>query len=1060
MSNLPSFLEDHISQIPALQLLQNLGYKYLRPAETAVERKGKFSGVLLDNILENQLRRLNKINFKGNQYDFSDANIKAAIQKLKDVPFDGLVRTSLNIYDLLSLGASFEQIIDGDKKSFSLKYIDWENFENNEFHVSEEFEVERTGSYEKCRPDIVLFVNGIPFCVIECKRPDEKDSINVAISQQIRNQDKKYIPHLFTFAQILLGINKNEAKYGTTGTDKKFWAVWREDKEIDETVNRLINKSLNKDDKEHLFESRFRYVRNYFDDLELEEREVTEQDRALYTICRPERILELAYRFIVYDNFVKKIARYQQYFAVKNTLERIQYFDTEGNRRGGVIWHTQGSGKSLTMVMLAKAIALEKSIKNPRIVLVTDRVDLDDQIYDTFRACGKEPIQAETGEKLFELISENKESIITTTIHKFDSVVEKKGYKNLSTEVFVLVDEGHRTNYSEFHQKMRKTLPKACYIAFTGTPLFKSDKNTIDKFGGFIDTYNIRRAVEDKAVVPLLYEGRLVLQDVDEKAIDKWFEVVTKDLTTKQRADLKRKFSSANQLNKADRKIYLTSYDISEHFSKFPDRAWAKAQLVAPDKATALKYKKYLDEFGKVTSEVLISPPDTREGNEEVGTVGTDEVQAFWARILDKYGNEVAYNKSLINSFKNDDNPQIIIVVDKLLTGFDAPRNTILYLTRERKEHTLLQAIARVNRLYEGKDFGYVIDYFGVLKQLGEAMELYGSFDEFDQEDIEGALIDINTEAAKLPQKHSELWDIFKTISNKRDEEAYERLLADEERREKFYEKFSAYNRVLSIALSATKFNQETPEKDINTYKEDLRFFQKLRVSVKKRYSESIDYKEYESKVQKLIDTHVKSDEILQIVEPVNIFDQDKFQEEIEKLETTAAKADTIASRTKKTISEKMEEDPYFYRRFSKILEEAIEAFRNERISDAEYLNRVTEVMNAVVNRSDDSFPETLKHKDAAKAFYGVVNEVLTRLKVDEPRTKEISAQTALEIDDIIERNRVVDWLNNLDAKNTIRNEIDDFLYKLKEKESLNLDLDSMDLIVETSLDIAKKRYA
>ena len=437
MSNLPSFLEDHISQIPALQLLQNLGYKYLRPADTAVERKGKFSGVLLENILETQLRRLNKINFKGNQYDFSDANIKAAIQKLKDVPFDGLVRTSEKIYDLLSLGASFEQIIDGDKKSFSLKYIDWENLENNEFHVSEEFEVERTGSYEKCRPDIVLFVNGIPFCVIECKRPDEKDSINVAISQQIRNQDKKYIPQLFTFAQILLGINKNEAKFGTTATEKKFWAVWREDKDIDETVKRFINKSLNKDDKERLFESRFRYVRNYFDDLELEEREVSEQDRALYTICRPERLLELAYRFIVYDNFVKKIARYQQYFAVKNAIERIQHFDTEGNRRGGVIWHTQGSGKSLTMVMLAKAIALEKNIKNPRIVLVTDRVDLDDQIYDTFRACGKEPIQAETGEKLFELISENKESIITTTIHKFDSVVEKKGYKNLSTEVFV-----------------------------------------------------------------------------------------------------------------------------------------------------------------------------------------------------------------------------------------------------------------------------------------------------------------------------------------------------------------------------------------------------------------------------------------------------------------------------------------------------------------------------------------------------------------------------------------------------------------------------------------------
>jgi type I restriction enzyme, R subunit len=1059
MSELPSFLEDHISQIPALQLLQNLGYKYLRPSDTAVERKGKFSGVLLENILEKQLRRLNKINFKGGEHNFSDANIKDAVKKLKDVPFDGLVRTSEKIYDLISLGASFEQIIDGDKKSFSLKYIDWANIENNEFHVTEEFEVERTGSYEKCRPDIVLFVNGIPFCVIESKRPDIKDSISQAISQHLRNQDKKHIPQLFTFAQILLAINKNEAKYGTTETDKKFWAVWREETDIEETVKRLVNKPINKDDKNNLFESRFSYVRNYFDDLEIEEREVTEQDRAIYTLCRPARLLELAYRFIVYDGGKKKIARYQQYFAVKHSIERIGHFDLEGNRKGGVIWHTQGSGKSLTMVMLAKAIALDKSIKNARIVLVTDRVDLDDQIYNTFLACGKEPIKAETGEKLFELISENKESIITTTIHKFDSVVEKKGYKNLSTEVFVLVDEGHRTNYSEFHQKMRKTLPKACYIAFTGTPLFKKDKSTLDKFGGFIDTYNIRRAVEDNAVVPLLYEGRLVLQDVDQKAIDSWFEVVTKNLTPKQRADLKRKFSSANQLNKADRKIYLTAYDISEHFRQNHQGTWVKAQLVAPNKATALKFKKYLDEFGEVTSEVLISPPDTREGNEEVGTVGTDEVTAFWSRILERFGNEIAYNKALINSFKNDDTPEIIIVVDKLLTGFDAPRNTVLYLDKNLKEHSLLQAIARVNRLYEGKDFGYVIDYFGVLKELDEALKIYGSLTDLEIEDIENSLTDINTEIAKLPQKHSELWDIFKTIKNKRDEESYELLLADEALREKFYDSFSAYNRVLAIALSATKFNQETDEKVIKNYKDDVRFFQKLRVSIKQRYSESIDYKEYEAKVQKLIDSHVKSDEVLQIIQPVNIFEHDKFQAEVDRLQTTAAKADTIASRTKKTISEKMEEDPYFYRRFSKILQEAIEAFREGRINDAEYLKQVTEVMNAVVNRSDDSFPESLKHNDAAKAFFGVVNEALIRLKVDELRSKEVSAQTALKIDEIIQQNIVVDWLNNDDIKNTMRNEIDDYLYDLKEKESLKFDLDAMDLIVENSIDIAKKRY-
>lgn len=1058
----PSFLEAHISQIPALQLLQNLGYTYLRPAEVYLERGGRFSNILLENILKKQLRRLNKIRFKGSEYEFSDANIKAAIQKLKDVPFDGLVRTSERIYDLLSLGESFEQTIDGDKKSFSLRYIDWENPDKNVFHVTEEFEVERSGSYDKRRPDIVLFVNGIPLAVIECKRPttenSKKNPIDQAISQHLRNQRKKEIPHLYTFAQIVLAINKNEARYGTTGTAKEFWSVWREETEATEKLEYLVNKPLSKDEKERLFADRFAYVRDYFDELEIEGRQVTEQDRGLYSLCRPERFIELAFRFIVFDAGEKKIARYQQYFAVQNTIDRIRIFEPDGNRKGGVIWHTQGSGKSLTMVMLAKAISLDKTIRNPRIVLVTDRTDLDDQIYNTFRACGKQPVQAKTGDHLFELLSENKETIITTIINKFVNVIDKKGYRNDSSEIFVLVDEGHRTNYSELHQKMRKTLPKACYIGFTGTPLLKKEKNTVNQFGGFIDTYNIRRAVEDKAVVPLLYEGRHVLQEVDQKAIDKWFEVVTKPLTTEQRADLKRKFSTANQLNKADRKIYLMAYDISEHFRLNWQGTWAKGQLAADSKTSALTFKKYLDEFGAVSSEVLISAPDDREGNDEVTETKTDEVQIFWSKMMERFGTEEEYNKQLINQFKNADQPEIIIVVDKLLTGFDAPRNTILYLAKNLKEHRLLQAIARVNRLYEGKDFGYVVDYFGVLEDLGKAMEVYGSLAEFDSEDVEDTLIDINNEISKLPQKYSELLDIFKTINNKLDEEEYEQLLSDEALRQTFYDKFSAFNRSLGIALSAFSFHRDTPEEKIKRYKQHLVFFQKLRVSVKSRYAETIDYKEYEAKVQKLIDTHVQSNEVLRIVEPVNIFDQKEFQAEIEKLETPAARADTIAHRTAKTIAEKMEEDPYFYRRFSKILEEAIEEFRLKRIHEAEYLAKVSEIMNAVLNRVSEEFPAELRHNDNAKAFFGVVNDIFARMPLIEEKKKPMTVQIALEIDKIILEKKVRDWENNLDAQNAIRNEIDDYLFNIKQQEMIDLDFEAMDRIIEESLEIAKKR--
>jgi type I restriction enzyme, R subunit len=1063
MRDVPSFKEEYISQIPALQFLVNLGYTYLRPSEVYLERGGRFSGILLENILETQLLRLNKINAGGREYEFSDANIKAATNRLKDITLnEGLIKTSERLFDLLSLGESFEQTIDGDKKGRSLKYIDWDNWDKNVFHVTEEFEVERTGSYEKRRPDIVLFVNGIPFVIIECKTPpiesERKDPVDQAISQHLRNQRKAEIPHLYAFAQVLLAIHKNHVKYGTTGTEKKFWAVWREEENIEERVHALANRPLSKESRDSLFADRLYPLKDYFMEIEASGREVWEQDRVLYSLCRPERLLELTYKFIVFDGGAKKVARYQQYFAVKTAMERVNIFEPEGNRKGGVIWHTQGSGKSLTMVMLAKSIALASSIKNPRIILVTDRTDLDDQIYHTFLSCGKQPVQAASGQHLFSLLSENKEAIVTTIINKFVSVIDRQRYDNDSSEIFVLVDEGHRTNYKELHQKMRRVLPKACYISFTGTPLLKKEKNTIRQFGGLIEpTYNIHRAVEDKAVVPILYEGRHVLQKVDKKAIDQWFEVVTKKLTPEQRRDLKKKFTSADQLNKADQKIKCIAYDISEHFHENWQGTWAKGQLAVDSKMSALKFKQYLDEFGIVTSEALISGPDDREGNEEVTDEPTAEVQLFWKKMMDKFGTEDDYNKQLINQFKHGD-IEIIIVVDKLLTGFDAPRNTVLYLAKNLKEHRLLQAIARVNRLYEGKDFGFVIDYYGVLRHLGDAMELYGALEGFDSEDLDDTLIKIEEEIKCLPQKYSELLDVFKTVKSKFDEEEYEQLLADAATRASFYDKFSSFNRTLGIALSSFDFHRDTPEEKITLYKEHLIFFQKLRIAVKTRYAEAIDYKEYEAKVQKLINAHVKSSEILEIVEPVNIFETEKFQEEIDKLETTAAKADAIAHRTKKTIAEKMEEDPYFYRRFSKLLQEAIDDFREKRMSEAEYLKRATEVMNAVRDHSSDAFPDEIKHNENAKAFYGVADSVLTHLALNYEAARKISVAIAIKIDEIIGHLRVVDWKNNHDTQNEIRNEIDDYLYTLRETESLDIDVDSMDKIIEESIEIAKKR--
>lgn len=1059
----PSFIEDHISQIPALQLLQNLGYTYLTPEEVLKERQDKLSNVILEDILEQQLLKFNKIQFKGKIYPFSPASIRGAIDAIKNVPmFDGLVTTNSKIYDLLTLGKSFEESIGNDRKSFTINYIDWNNIENNVFHVAEEFEVNRTSSDKKYRPDIVLFVNGIPLCIIECKRPDIKEPLEEAKSQHLRNQQEDGIPHLYKYSQILLALTSNKVQYATTGTPRKFWATWKEQKLKETDLQELVNKPLSDEQKDKLFADRFKYVRKYFDNIEAEGRLVTEQDKLLYSLCQPRRLLELMYKYIVYDAGIKKIARYQQYFAIQDTLERIKIIRDE-RRQGGVIWHTQGSGKSLTMVMLAKAISLELEIINPKVIIVTDRIDLDKQISDTFKSCGKVVKKATSGEDLGNIIADNKETNITTVINKFQAALRKKKVIDNSKNVFVLVDESHRSQYGSANALMQKVFPNACYIGFTGTPLMKKEKSTAVKFGGIIGTpYTINQAVEDEAVLPLYYESRLAVQNVTQNSIDKYFDIISRDLTDKQKADLKKKFSTRRILNEAEQKIANVALDISQHFEHKYKRTGFKGQLTVPSKAIALKYKKYLDELGMVTSEVVISAPDTREGNDDIYEENSSEVNLFWKRMMDRFGNESEYNAQIINQFKNALEPELLIVVDKLLTGFDAPKNSVLYIARSLKEHGLLQAIARVNRLEEGKDYGEIIDYYGLLTELDEALLTYSNIGDFDEEDIQDALVSAQEEIKKLPQLHSDLWEIFNGI-NKYDIEAYEQHLKYEDDRDKFYDKLSQYSKVLQLALGNFKFLEETPEKKIVTYKNDLKFFLNLRVSLKSRYAESIDRKEYEAKIQKLIDTYVTSDEIIQVTEPVDIFDTEKFKAEVEKKVSTRSKADTIAYRISRTISEKWDDDPIFYKKLSELLKEAIAKYSKQIMDEAErlkndnaYLNRVTEILTMARTRTGDDIPISILNNEVAKAFYGVVFEKIKKYDA----TKDSAAELALKIDKIILDNQYVDWIKNTDLQNKIINDIEDVLFEFKDTNKIDITFDDIDFIIDESMKIAKRRYA
>lgn len=1056
----PDFREDAISKFPALCLLIQLGYKYLTPEEALALRGGRLNNVLLDGILAPWLRKNNCVHFKNQEIPFSEGNIIGAMQALREVPFDGLIRTNEKIYDLLCLGKSLQQNVDGDTKSFTLRYIDWEHPENNVYHVTEEYAVEQSGSHQTQRPDIVLFVNGIPLVVIECKSPHLKDPIKQAISQNIRNQKDDGIPGLFIYSQILLALSKNEAKYATTGTSIKFWAVWREEeKEFETLVQSLINTPMSPDQTQHLLSGNIWTEQDQGEFLQQSPRLVTEQDRIIYALCRPERLLELAFRFILFDAGEKKIARYQQYFCVKNIINRIAAIGSEGRRNGGVVWHTQGSGKSLTMVMLAKSISLCQGIADYRIVLVTDRIDLDDQISATFHYCGKDRVQAKTGAHLAALLQDSKEKIITTVIDKFDAVVSRFSLHITNPNIFVLVDESHRGQYGPRHAKMQRVLPNACYIGFTGTPVMKKDRNTIATFGGLIaPAYTIDRAVADKAVVPLLYEGRHVEQMVDAKGIDSWFEKITSSLSPEQAADLKKKFSSTDQLNKAEQKVKAIAWDISTHFRDNWQGTGFKGQLVCQDKATALMYRRFLNEFAMVWSELLISGPDEREGEEDIYQENKEAVQRFWKIAMQRFGNESEYNKQIINGFKKSEHPEIIIVVDKLLTGFDAPCNTVLYLTRKLKDHTLLQAIARVNRLDEGKDYGYIIDYRGILQNLDHALDLYGSLPEFDPDDLKGILTDIQKILVELPQKHSFLWDIFKSLQNRKDEEEYEQLLADEELRNKFYERLSIYSRTLGIALSSVIFYEETQPAKVDMYRKDLAFFIKLRSSIQRRYAETVDFGEYEPKIQKLLDVHVGTGEVETITPLVNIFDKEAFAHEITSLSGESSRADTIAHRVTHSIHEHMQEDPAFYKRFSEMLNETIRAFREDRLKANEYLKKVTEIMNAIVNRTDDDIPQQLKNKDAAKAYYGTLHEILNRFKNSQKDYENFLANTSLAIDEVIEHQRKVNWIQDIDTQNRMKNEIEDQLFELKKHSSLDLTYADIDAILEQCLSIARVR--
>lgn len=1025
-----AYLEINASQRPALALFEAMGYTYISPADCDRQRGSRYH-VLLRDILRGQLRRLNRYAYAGAENEFSAANIERAMEDLDEPLTDGLVRTSEKIYDALLLGKSYPETVgDGKMLSFNLKYIDWDNPQNNVFHVTEEFAVDSRDRQHNARPDIVLFINGIPFAVIECKAPHIP--VEEAVGQMIRNQQAAYIPHLFKFAQLVVATNKNAVKYATVGTPKKFWSVWKE-QDADWLQTRL--KAL------------------------VPDRMSTEQDRNIVSLFSPERVYELIRYFILFDANVKKVCRYQQFFAVREIMKTIAESDEHGNRQSGVIWHTQGSGKSLTMVMLAKYILMELRDCHPRVVIVTDRKELDAQIAATFAHTRLTPARATSGRHLVELVNSARADVITSIINKFNTV-ERQEVKNPSRDIFVLVDESHRSNYGLMATRMRSVFPNACYIGFTGTPLMKSEKNTMARFGRLIHKYTIRDGVEDGAIVPLIYEGRFVEQKVDEENIDLWFKQTTRRLTEAQREDLRRKWSSIRRLTSTDARIKRIALDISEHFIEGYKDTGFKAMLATNYKRDAIRYLQCFEQFGDLNCAVVISPPDMREGVDDVDEGADDLVVSFWSKMMRQYGDADRYEEAIKNRFC-DGEIDILIVCSKLLTGFDAPLCQVLYIDKELKEHGLLQAIARTNRLHEGKDYGLIVDYRGLIEKLDTAMDMYSGagLENFDGGDLKGVVVDVMSAIGNLRSAYTQLVELFAPVGNISDAEAVEVFLADDKMRQDFYTLLCAFGRALHLVLNAEQAYNALSKEERQKYQDTFIFFSKVRRSVKLQYCDAIDNAEYEPLMQNLLDTHLSVAGLKKITSPIDILNKDDFEKELEELGSLRSKADAIASRMTRSISEKRDENPAYYDSFSKRIRDALALYKEKVISEAEYLAKMRTIMEDYhAGKSTVSYPARIKTNVHAQAFFGVLTALFDEVE-DERITPDFVAEVSEEITKIVASHSQVDWTNNKTIHDRISQDIDDLFYKYEKEHGLKLSFDLIDKIIDNVKTVALRRF-
>ena len=1011
MSPVPQTREQYSAHIPALHLLCNLGWQYLSVADCLALR-GSTREVLLKPRLIDVLKT-RRFEYKGEWFPLSANAIDQIVRELSTLNLgEGQLPANERLYTRLALGITVTEFMpDGKKHQPTIPVIDWATPEANRWDVTEEMEVLSAQGTHNRIPDVVGFVNGIPLVVIEAKRPESgnqnKAMVDEGISQHLRNQRQDEIPHLFAYAQLLLAVSHSEGRYGTTHTPAKFWSRWRDEEFGDSNMAEVKNRKLDAQTRAALFADKPAKLQAYFDSLWSKPMLPTDQDRLLVSLLTPARLLELLRFFILFDRKVGKVvARYPQFFGIRALISRINQYRPDGGREGGIVWHTTGSGKSFTMVFLTKALVLHDSLKACRVVVVTDRLDLEDQLAKNFMSGGAfgsqiatrkegEKAKVSSGRELAKRIGSGTERIIFTLVHKFNTASQLPECYNPSSDMIVLVDEGHRSHGGESHERMRKALPNAAYVAFTGTPLLKNEK-TANKFGPIVHAYTMARAVEDGTVTPLLYEERVPELAINEEAVNRWFDKITVGLSDAQRVDLKKKFSNKGAIYGAANRIELIAWDIAVHFSENIKKLklGLKGQVATASKLDAIRYKKYLDETGLVSSAVIISAPDTREGNKEVDESKLPEVQKWWKETVGNDSEE--YERKVLDAFSSEGAPDLLIVVDRLLTGFDEPANTVLYIDKPLKEHNLIQAIARVNRLHEAKRYGVLVDYRGILKQLDTAIRAYQDLETrtqggYELADIEGLYSQFSTEYKRLPGLHDALWDFFKDVKNRQDLEQYRQVLMPkyapdpngepgetydtrQKLREDFYEVLTQFGLCLQTALSSRSFYEDNSfsEQDVRTYKEDLRFFTSLRKIARQDAMETVDYSVYEEQIRRLVDKQVIGKEVR---EPEGVYMVHELGKEEDPATWSEEKArnetDIIRTRLKRTIEQDLADDPYAQKVFADLLKQAIaeaEAMFDHPLKQYALFKKFEE---KVEQRDVEGIPDDFGENPHARAYFG-----------------------------------------------------------------------------------------